>query len=120
MHQNHLDTLARIKDPVVWWDVHGAPHWDMPLAEARKTMRYIECQECGRKFWVKLTDCYDCYRGMIMERNIPYAWHYGDPPYHVVDTFGDECHAGYCMNSIPEYEWSASPEQTIPPEQETP
>jgi hypothetical protein len=38
---------------------------------------------------------------------IPDDWHYGDPPFHGSGILGpeDTCGAGYCMNSIPEWEW---------------
>lgn len=110
MRDNYRDILelAHPHKPV-WWDLHGVPRFCHPPEKMLPAMRHIKCQECGRVFWVCLVDCYRNYLGDPMDAQnlVPSEWYYGDPPFHGRGLLGEDdvCYAGYCMSSIPEYEW---------------
>ena len=114
MKDNYKDILTLTMQIPTWWDLFGAPRYGAPPEDMLPGMRWIKCQECHRKFWVCLVDCYHDYQGVGFDGehfyekyDMPDDWHYGDPPFHCQGLLGpdDVCYAGYTMNSIPEWEW---------------
>lgn len=98
-----------------WWDDNGVPRYiafhpdhcpDIYTSEV--VLLEIECQECREKMLVEIHNDNPCDRLSLSksvethirhsgQRNNPFPFHYGDPPYHV----GNGCAAGRTMNSLP-------------------
>lgn len=133
MLENYADVIELVRKSTsklpVWWDCHGAPHYCDPnecLSHKKDlyAFRHIRCQECSRVFWVCLIGPYGHLHNVPFQdgteyeddprwpghkrERIPNDWYYGDPPFHGGGILGedDDCAAGYCMSSIPEYEWA--------------
>ena len=122
MHENYKDILSRIKDKPIYWDCNAVPRFALPTCGANE-LRYIYCQNCRRKFWIQITNCYHYLARVpfldkegkkpilygqlkpVEDLPTPFYWFFGDPPFHTEDEEGNQCRSGYCMSSIED--WAA-------------
>ena len=57
MKDNYQDILDLVGNTeVVWYDIHGVPRFSNPPTVPLHLLGRIRCQNCGKEFWVSLTD----------------------------------------------------------------
>jgi hypothetical protein len=101
MRTDYQDIRSRIAEEPTWYDENGCPRYGTfypamcsGVYAKVAVLLEIDCQDCGQRFMVAMTECPWFPKDAYIEQSIKdKTLHYGDPPRHL-DHNGDDCVGG--------------------------